>query len=128
MSMKARPLSPHLQIYRWTWTMAMSVMHRATGAALYAGTVLLAAWLLAAASGKEAFDMAQWLAGSILGRLVLFGYTFALMHHMVGGLRHFIWDMGKGYEPAARMNLARATLFVSAPLTILIWIIAYAAR
>jgi succinate dehydrogenase / fumarate reductase cytochrome b subunit len=128
MSMKARPLSPHLQIYRWTWTMAMSVAHRVTGAALYGGTLLLAAWLLAAASGKSSFEMAQWIAGSIPGRLVLFGYTFALIHHMVGGLRHFIWDMGKGYEPAARMNLARATLFISAPLTILVWIIVYASR
>ncbi|MGL4727941.1 MAG: succinate dehydrogenase, cytochrome b556 subunit [Bosea sp. (in: a-proteobacteria)] len=123
-----RPLSPHLQIYRWTWTMAMSVLHRVTGAALYGGTLLLAAWLISAASGKASFEMAQWVAGSILGRLVLFGYTFALIHHMVGGLRHFIWDMGKGYEPAMRMNLARATLFLSAPLTILVWIIAYAVR
>jgi succinate dehydrogenase / fumarate reductase cytochrome b subunit len=59
---------------------------------------------------------------------VLFGYTFALMHHMMGGLRHFIWDMGHGYDAAQRMNLARLTLFVSAPLTILIWIAAYAVR
>jgi succinate dehydrogenase / fumarate reductase, cytochrome b subunit len=128
MSMKARPLSPHLQIYRWTWTMAMSVLHRVTGAALYGGTLLLAAWLLAAASGKASFEMAQWIAASIPGRLVLFGYSFALIHHMLGGLRHFVWDMGKGYEPAARMNLARATLLLSVPLTILVWIIAYMSR
>lgn len=128
MSMKARPLSPHLQIYRWTWTMAMSVAHRVTGAALYGGTLLLAAWLIAAASGKASFETAQWLAGSVVGRLVLFVYTFALIHHMVGGLRHFIWDLGKGYGLNERMNLAKATLFLSAPLTILIWIVAYAVR
>jgi succinate dehydrogenase / fumarate reductase, cytochrome b subunit len=128
MSMKARPLSPHLQIYRWTWTMAMSVAHRATGAALYAGTLLLALWLVAAASGKASFDMAQAIAGSGFGRLVLFGYSFALIHHMCGGLRHFIWDLGKGYDLAQRMNLAKATLFVSAPLTVLVWVLAYAFR
>ncbi len=125
---QGRPLSPHLQIYRWSWTMAMSIFHRATGTALYAGTLLLAVWLVAAASGKASFDTAQWLAGSWAGRLVLFGYTFALMHHMVGGLRHFVWDLGHGYEAQQRMNMARLTLFISAPLTILIWIAAYAVR
>ena len=124
----SRPLSPHLQIYRWSWTMAMSIFHRATGTALYAGTLLLAVWLVAAASGKASFDTAQWLAASWVGRLVLFGYTFALMHHMVGGLRHFVWDLGHGYDAQQRMNMARLTLFVSAPLTVLIWIVAYAVR
>ena len=124
----SRPLSPHLQIYRWSWTMAMSIFHRATGTALYAGTLLLAVWLVAAASGKASFDTAQWLAASWVGRLVLFGYTFALMHHMVGGLRHFVWDLGHGYDAQQRMNMARLTLFVSAPFTVLIWIVAYAVR
>ena len=106
-----RPLSPHLQIYRWSWTMAMSIAHRATGAALYAGTLLLAAWLVAAASGQAPFESAQWFVSSWFGRLVLFGYTFALMHHMVGGLRHFVWDVGLGYEGTARMNMARRVSF-----------------
>jgi succinate dehydrogenase / fumarate reductase, cytochrome b subunit len=128
MAEQGRPLSPHLQIYRWSWTMAMSILHRATGAALYAGTLLLAIWLVSAASGKASFDAAQWVATSWLGRLALFGYTFALMHHMVGGLRHFVWDLGHGYEAQARMNMARLSLFISAPLTILIWIAAYAVR
>jgi succinate dehydrogenase / fumarate reductase, cytochrome b subunit len=128
MTDKSRPLSPHLQIYRWSWTMAMSVLHRVTGSALYAGTLLLAIWLVAAASGKASFDTAQWVASSLLGRLVLFGYTFALMHHMFGGLRHFVWDLGKGYELSQRMNLAKATLLFSAPATVLVWIIAYAVR
>jgi succinate dehydrogenase / fumarate reductase cytochrome b subunit len=124
----ARPLSPHLQIYRWSWTMAMSIAHRATGFALYAGTVLVALWLVAAASGPKAFDTAQWLAGSILGQLVLFGYTFALLHHMAGGVRHFIWDSGRGYEPETRMNLAKYSVFVSGGLTVLVWIVALALR
>jgi succinate dehydrogenase / fumarate reductase cytochrome b subunit len=128
MADQARPLSPHLQIYRWSWTMAMSIVHRATGVALYAGTLLLAVWLLAAASGQASFETAQGVAGSWLGRLVLFVYTFALMHHMVGGIRHFVWDLGKGYSFEERMWLAKLTLFTSLPLTVLIWIVAYAVR
>ncbi len=108
--------------------MAMSILHRATGAALYAGTLLLATWLLAAASGQASFETAQAVAGSWLGRLALFGYTFALMHHMMGGIRHFVWDLGKGYGLEERMALARYTLFASLPLTVLVWIAAYAAR
>lgn len=124
----ARPLSPHLQIYRWSWTMAMSVAHRATGAVLYGGTLLVAFWLVAAASGPAAYDTAQAIAGSVLGRLVLFGYTFVLLHHMVGGLRHFVWDMGHGYDPQTRMNLAKFSGLVSGVLTLLVWIAAYALR
>lgn len=124
----ARPLSPHLQIYRWSWTMAMSIAHRVTGLALYAGTVLIAAWLVAAASGPAAFETAQAIAGSVIGRLVLFVYSFALLHHMVGGLRHFVWDMGHGYEPQTRMNMAKYSVFVSGGLTLLVWITAYAVR
>lgn len=120
----ARPLSPHLQIYRWSWTMAMSIAHRVTGTALYGGTLLIALWLIAAASGPAAYDTAQWIAGSILGKLVLFGYTFVLLHHMVGGLRHFVWDLGHGYEPQARTNLAKYSVVVSGGLTLLVWIVA----
>ena len=123
-----RPLSPHLQIYRWTWTMAMSVFHRATGVALYAGTVLVAVWLLAMASGPAAYDRVAWLYGSPVGVLVLFGYTWALMHHMLGGVRHLTWDTGFGFEPGTRMQLARMTLILSPVLTVLIWIVAYVTR
>lgn len=123
-----RPLSPHLQIYRWSWTMAMSIAHRATGSALYGGTLLIALWLVAAASGPSAYETAQWIAGSILGRLVLFGYTFVLLHHMVGGLRHFVWDMGHGYEPQTRTNLAKYSVAVSGGLTLLVWVVALALR
>lgn len=124
----ARPLSPHLQIYRWSWTMAMSIAHRVTGAALYGGTVLIAAWLVAAASGPGAYATAQAIAGSAVGKLVLFGYTFALLHHMVGGLRHFVWDTGHGYDPQTRMNLAKYSVFVSGGLTVLVWAVALAMR
>ena len=108
--------------------MAMSIAHRVTGIALYFGTLLFVAWLVALASGPDAFETAQAIATSIPGRLILFGYTWALLHHMLGGLRHFVWDLGHGFEPVARMNLARFSLAGSLVLTMLVWALAYAAR
>lgn len=122
---KARPLSPHLQVYGWTWTMAMSVAHRVTGSALYVGTLLLAWYLAAASVGGSYFEEVSAIYGSIFGRLILFGYTWALMHHALGGLRHFIWDFGKGFEREQRFMLAKWTLFGSLGLTVLLWIISY---
>ena len=121
-----RPLSPHLQIYRPMLTMTMSIVHRITGAALYAGTLLLAVWLIAVASGPDTFATIHWFLGTIIGRLILFGYTWALMHHMLGGIRHFIWDTGRGFGPAEREFLAKATLGGSILLTLLVWIAGYA--
>ena len=118
-----RPLSPHLQIYRFSWTMAMSIVHRITGAAHYFGTALVAIWLVAMASGPLAYDRVQWFFGSWIGRAILFGYTWSLIHHMLGGVRHLVWDFGHGMEPGTRFAMARYTLFASIPLTILIWIV-----
>jgi succinate dehydrogenase / fumarate reductase cytochrome b subunit len=123
-----RPLSPHLQIYKPILTMVMSILHRITGAALYFGTVLLAWWLIAAAAGPDYFDFVNGIYGSFIGRLILFGFTWALVHHMLGGLRHFIWDMGAGFGREAREWLARATIIGSVTLTIVLWIIGYAVR
>ena len=125
---KERPLSPHLMIYKPLPTMVMSILHRITGAALYFGTALVAWWLIAMAAGPQAFDTANAVFGSLIGRLVLFGYTWALVHHMLGGLRHFLWDTGLGLEKHFATKLAWATLFGSATLTEIIWIIGYAAR
>jgi succinate dehydrogenase / fumarate reductase cytochrome b subunit len=123
-----RPLSPHLQIYRPMLTMMMSITHRITGAALFFGTLLMAWWLIAAASGPSAYATFQGFAGSLLGRLILFGYTWALYHHMLGGIRHFIWDTGRGFGPAEREWLVRANLVGSIVLTVLTWIVGYAVR
>jgi succinate dehydrogenase / fumarate reductase cytochrome b subunit len=116
-----RPLSPHLQIYRPLLTMMMSIVHRVTGAALYFGMLLLAWWLIAAASGPTAYANVEWFIGSLIGRLVLFGYTWALIHHMLGGIRHLIWDTLNGFEPAEREFLTVASLAGSIVLTLLIW-------
>jgi succinate dehydrogenase / fumarate reductase, cytochrome b subunit len=120
-----RPLSPHLQIYRLTLTMLMSIMHRITGAALYAGTVLVAWWLIAAASGPNAYASVQWFMGTLLGQLILFGYTFVLIHHMLGGVRYLIWDTGHGFGPSEREWLVRANLVGSIALTLVLWAIGY---
>ncbi|HVZ13913.1 MAG TPA: succinate dehydrogenase, cytochrome b556 subunit [Bauldia sp.] len=116
-----RPLSPHLQIYRWKITMAMSIFHRITGGALYFGTILLAWWLVALALGPGPFAFANWVAGSWLGLIVLFGYTWALIHHMLGGLRHFVWDFGYAMGKPARDRIAWANLVASVVLTVLLW-------
>lgn len=120
-----RPLSPHLQIYRPTLTMTMSVAHRLTGVALYFGALLLAWWLIAAASGPKPYATVQWFMGTWFGRLILLGYTWALLHHALGGIRHFIWDLGYGFGPSEREWLARATLAGSVGLTILLWLVGY---
>ena len=123
--MKAnRPLSPHLQIYRFAMTMAMSIVHRITGVGLYFGTLLLAWWLIAAASGPGYFDFVNAVLGSWFGLIVLFGYSWAIIHHMLGGVRHLIWDTGVGLGKPARDLLATANLVASIILTILVWIVA----
>lgn len=118
----ARPMSPHLTIYRFRPTMAMSIMHRITGCALYFGTVLVAWWLVAAATGPDAFATASWFFNSFIGRFILFGYSWALLHHMLGGLRHLYWDTGNGLGKETSTKLAVATLAGSLLLTVLLWL------
>ena len=124
---KTRPLSPHLSIYKPTITMTMSIVHRITGMGLYAGTLLLAIWLIAAASGAAPFAPVQQFIASPFGRLILLGYTWAIIHHALGGMRHFIWDMGAGLGPE-RMMLARLTLIGSLVITVGLWVLGYAVR
>jgi succinate dehydrogenase / fumarate reductase, cytochrome b subunit len=121
-----RPLSPHLSIYKPMLTMMMSIVHRITGAALYFGTLLLAWWLIAAASGPNAYGRVQWFMSTAIGRRILFGYTWALIHHMLGGIRHLIWDTGHGFGPSEREWLVRANLAGSIVLTLVLWLIGYA--
>ena len=124
---RARPLSPHLQIYKPTLTMMMSIVHRIIGSALYFGMLLLAWWQIAAASGPNAYSYVEWFMGSLIGRLVLLGYTWALLHHMLGGIRHLIWYTLHGLEPTEREMLALATLVGSISLTLVLWVVGYLA-
>ncbi len=123
-AVRPRPLSPHLQIYSPLINMVMSILHRMTGAALYFGTVLLAVWLVAAASGAEAFEIVNGYFGTLFGRLVLFGYTWALLHHMFGGIRHLIWDTGVGYDLKTADLMCWLTIIGSVVVTAMVWIVA----
>ena len=93
-----RPLSPHLTIYKPIVTMVVSILHRITGAALYFGTLLLVWWLIAAASGEVYYNYVNGFMGSIVGRLILFGFTWALILHTLGGIKHLFWDLGYGFD------------------------------
>lgn len=121
---KNRPMSPHLQIYRPIPTMMASIMHRITGAALYFGTLLVAWWLVAIASGPDHFETVNWFFGTWIGRIVLFGYTWVIIHHMLGGMRHLMWDVGRGFEKHFSTRLAKAHFIASPIITLVIWIVA----
>lgn len=121
-----RPLSPHLQVYRLQMTSGLSILHRLTGVVLALGLLLLVYWLLAAAAGPQAFAAAQGFMGSWLGRLVLFGWTFALVYHLCNGLRHLAWDAGRGFEIRTATRTGWLVLAASGALTLAVWIAAYA--
>lgn len=122
-----RPISPHLQVYSPLVNMVMSIVHRMTGAALYFGTLLLAWWLIAAASGPDYFDFVSGLFASLPGRLVLFGYTWALMHHMAGGIRHLVWDTGAGFDIPTVKLMSWLSAAFSLTATVAIWVLGYMA-
>ncbi len=117
----SRPISPHLSVYKFTLTMATSIIHRATGLALYAGTLLLVIWLGAAALGDGPLGVVHAVMGSWFGQLILLLSTWALFHHLLGGLRHFIWDSGRALDAAGREWLVRINLAGSIGLTLLAW-------
>ncbi|HAA92784.1 MAG TPA: succinate dehydrogenase, cytochrome b556 subunit [Rhodospirillaceae bacterium] len=105
MASNDRPLSPHLQIYRWQWTMALSILHRATGVALSAGAVLLAGWLMTLAMGSAEFDILMGILTSIPGQICMIGWTWSIFYHLGSGIRHLFWDAGKGYSlPVAQIS------------------------
>ncbi len=120
----ARPLSPHLQVYRPQLTSVLSITHRATGVALAVGTLLLVWWLVAAATGPEQFATVQWFLGTWLGKLMLIGWTFSLFFHLFNGIRHLFWDAGYGFELKAAYRSGWLVVFVSIVLTVLVWVAA----
>jgi len=116
-----RPLSPHLQIYQPQLTSLMSILHRLSGVFLSLGTVVLAYWLIAAASGVESYQQAQDLLGSWLGLLFLFGWSFALFYHLCNGIRHLFWDIGLGMDIKMVYLSGKLVLIASLVLTALAW-------
>lgn len=119
---RKRPLSPHLQIYTPLINTIMSILHRITGAALYLGSLLLAWWLVSAAAGPVDFGYASAFFSSTIGQLILFGYTWALIHHMLGGMRHFIWDTGRCLDIETIDLFSWASIILSVVITGLIWL------
>jgi succinate dehydrogenase / fumarate reductase cytochrome b subunit len=121
----SRPRSPHLQIYRWPITMGTSILHRITGVGLSFGTLLLAWWLVAASMGPETYAVFEGAAFHWFGRLVLFGFTVALVFHALNGVRHLFWDVGVGFKMGTANVSGLVVYGLTAALTLLIWVIAY---
>jgi succinate dehydrogenase / fumarate reductase cytochrome b subunit len=117
-----RPLSPHVQVYRWPLSMALSITHRITGVGLGIGTLLLTAWLLTAATSEAGFERLQYFLGSAVGLFLLFCWTLALVFHMMTGLRHLWMDTGRGYDEKDYRNSGIVVLVGTAALTVLIWV------
>lgn len=117
-----RPLSPHVQIYRWYLTMALSIAHRVTGAALAVGLLLLTWWLVALASGPESFATVRAAMDNLLGGLVLFGFTVFFYYHALNGVRHLVWDLGYNLEKVAAFQSGVAVLVGTAVLTVVTWV------
>ena len=118
---RVRPLSPHLQVWRWHVTMFASILNRMTGGALSVGSVLIALWLLALAFGPDAYAAFSGWMGSPLGLLVWFGLTLALCLHLAGGIRHLIWDAGSGLTPKAADALSWASMIAGVVGAVAFW-------
>lgn len=125
---RPRPLSPHLQIYRWQWTMALSIAHRATGLLLSLGAVYLVLWLAVIAAGPDAYATMHSFNISIVGRLLLLGWTFSLFYHLSNGIRHLVWDAGWGLDLKSSSISAALVVIASVALTVIAWIAAYMLR
>lgn len=124
MSNHDRPLSPHISVYRWPITMVLSILHRATGVALSVGFIVLVAWLFDAASGPEAYAVFQSLMGSLIGKLLLIGWSFAFFFHLCNGARHLIWDTGRGMEIEDANRSSWLVLIGAVVLTAAFWWVA----
>jgi len=121
MATRQRPLSPHLQVYRWEIQMATSIVHRTTGIILTVGALLIAAALLAMAAGPEAWDRVRGLAGSWLGLAVLFGWTWSFAFHLLNGIRHLVQDAGFGFSIPAFVRNGWLAVIGSLLMTGAIW-------
>lgn len=117
----ARPLSPHLQVWKWTLTMALSILHRASGIALVAGLLLLVWMLVAAASGPQAYECFLGFARSLIGQIILFGFTGAVYYHLCSGVRHLVMDMGYALTIPQAEKAGKMIFIVAIALTIATW-------
>ncbi len=121
-----RPLSPHLQVYRWPISMAVSISHRVSGVGLGVGALLLTWWLVAAAVSDDAFAAVQWFLATPIGLLMLFGWSLSLFVHLFNGIRHLVWDGGHGFEKPGYDYSAWAVAIASVVATVLLWVVGLA--
>jgi succinate dehydrogenase / fumarate reductase cytochrome b subunit len=122
--LRPKPLSPHLQIWRWHITMAASIFHRVSGVGMYLGALILTGWAVSLASGAEAYGRYMSLLGSPLGKLLLFGLTVAVFFHMANGVRHLVWDYGKGFQPKTADFTAVVAMAFAVVAAVAVWAIA----
>jgi len=125
MPQSARPLSPHLDIYKWQLTMTLSIVHRATGIALAGGTLLLIWSLLALANGPEAWANVRGFCASGFGMFLLVGWTWSLCYHLCNGIRHLAWDSGWGFEIPRAYLTGWTVVVLSVLMTLAIWACVY---
>jgi len=123
MSNHGRPLSPHLSIYRWPITMLLSILHRITGVSMALGLIVLTAWLMNAAAGPEQYQYFRAAMGSPIGIVLLIGWTFAFFLHLGNGIRHLVWDSGRGFERRQANASAWTVLLAAAVLTAAFWLV-----
>jgi len=125
MAAQNRPVSPHLQIYRFMWTMALSISHRMSGVFLTIGAIFLVYWLVSVASGPAAYDTARELISSWPGQVLMFAWTLAFYFHFCNGLRHLFWDAGRGLEISQARASAYLVIAATLILTAVTWVAAY---
>jgi succinate dehydrogenase / fumarate reductase cytochrome b subunit len=118
-----RPMSPHVQVWKWHLTMASSILHRFTGIGNYIGIVLVIAWLFATAVGPDLYEPLAGLIGSIWGQLILFGFTLSVSYHLLNGLRHLVMDAGQGYMPKLASLTAGLVIVLAAVMAVAIWLL-----
>jgi succinate dehydrogenase / fumarate reductase, cytochrome b subunit len=123
MPARIRPLSPHLQIYRWQIGNSLSILHRITGLALALGLLALTYWLIALAGGEQTYRAATRVFSGAIGMLLLIGWTFAFLYHLLNGVRHLAWDLGKGFERRERHVSGWLAVFGSLALTLCVWLL-----
>ncbi|MGB6309128.1 MAG: succinate dehydrogenase, cytochrome b556 subunit [Steroidobacteraceae bacterium] len=128
MPARARPTSPHVGIYRWQIGNSLSILHRATGIALALGLLGLCYWLMSLAGGPQSYAAAAKLMASPWGLLGLFGWTFAFFYHLLNGVRHLFWDVGRGFERTQRHASGWFVVFGSIALTAGFWLLAWGHR
>ncbi|MBJ7411862.1 MAG: succinate dehydrogenase, cytochrome b556 subunit [Phenylobacterium sp.] len=120
-----RPMSPHLQVWRWHVTMLTSILHRVTGVGLYLGGLIAAAWAVSLAAGPEAYETFKAVLGSPLGKFVMFGMTLSMFYHLGNGIRHLVWDFGYGLDIKSANSSAWAVFGFTIAATLATWAIAF---